>query len=203
MAYWRVLGDLRHPRSKEEIETHSLDGWAPWRERWLRLMEPSIAVPDPADDARLRHLYTYGVGHEGAIKKFAVHYLPGGVCRFLVPSFPSARGAFKVLDVMYEGYWRSSRDEANELPWPEPDPEWKARSSFLRALALVERETERVAYRGYSICRLCSQKNGSKGLRLAEWEWPAGLRHYIANHHVRPTPQFEEFVAACAERRRR
>lgn len=194
MSYWRVLGDLRHPRSKEEIETRSLDGWAPWREHWLRLMEPAIAVPDPADNSRLCHLSTHGVVDGEIVRKFAVHYLPGGICRFLVPAFLSAEGAFKVLDVMYEGYWRSSRDETSELPWPEPDLGWKGRPTFLRALAMLERRAERVAYRGYSICRLCGQRNGSQGLRFAEWEWPAGFRHYITKHHVKPTPQFEEFV---------
>ncbi len=33
---------------------------------------------------------------------------------------------------------------------------------------------------------------------LAQWEWPAGFRHYVEDHRVRPSAAFEEFILATA-----
>jgi hypothetical protein len=37
-----------------------------------------------------------------------------------------------------EGYWRTTRDEESELPWPIPDPDWDGRIWFLASLDQVE-----------------------------------------------------------------
>jgi hypothetical protein len=31
------------------------------------------------------------------------------------------------------------------------------------------------------------------------WEWPEGFRHYVAEHEVRPSPEFELFVREWAQ----
>jgi hypothetical protein len=93
-----------------------------------------------------------------------------------------------------EGYWRRSYDEESELPWPIPEPGWVGRAGFLASLDQVEAVAERIAYRGFSLCRLCGRMNGHEGLRLAEWEWPAGFRHYVADHEIRPSRAFEAFI---------
>ena len=194
MSHWRVLGKLPRARTKEEREAQALEGWNPWREHWLRVMEPDIVVPHPEDASRLCHLHTYGVAERGAIRKFAVHDLPDAYL-FLEPAFSSSKGAFLACDASHEGYWRSSHDEASDLPWPEPDSSWQGRPAFLQALDKVEREAERIATRGISYCRLCGQTNGRDELQLAEWAWPAGFRHYVADHDIRPTQQFQQFVS--------
>jgi hypothetical protein len=91
-------------------------------------------------------------------------------------------------------YWRATIDERSDLPWPAPDPEWTGRAVFLRLLDGIETHAERIAYRGLSVCRVCSCHNGYEGLRLAGWEWPAGYRHYIADHGVRPSLAFENHI---------
>jgi hypothetical protein len=68
------------------------------------------------------------------------------------------------------------------------------RKLFLQSLDLVETEAERIAYRGYSLCRLCGCMNGFEGLRLVEWEWPTGYRHYVVNHDMQPSSDFEVFI---------
>ena len=105
-----------------------------------------------------------------------------------------AGGGFRAEKPLYEGHWRATPDEHSELPWPSPEPSWTERTSFLQKLAEVEPTAYRVEYRGYSRCRLCGQENGRDGLRVDRWEWPAGYRHYIDDHDVRPSPQFEQFI---------
>ncbi len=95
---------------------------------------------------------------------------------------------------VYEGYWRQSVDEVSDLPWPVPDPAWPSRARFLRALDTLEAVGPSVALAGKSMCRLCGRANGSTEFWLRRWGWPEGYRHYIADHHVRPSEAFERFV---------
>jgi hypothetical protein len=94
----------------------------------------------------------------------------------------------------YEGHWRMSCDAESHLPWPRPGRDWPDRVTFLRALDRVEADAERIAYRGFSHCRICECINGNEAFRLAEWEWPAGYRHYLVDHGVRPSEEFEAFI---------
>jgi hypothetical protein len=104
--------------------------------------------------------------------------------------------AAKTFDVkpLYEGHWRASYDGESDLPWPQPELDWADWAAFLDALDSAEARAERIAYRGFSHCRICGCMNGSEAFRLAEWEWPAGFRHYVADHCVRPSREFEAFV---------
>jgi hypothetical protein len=96
--------------------------------------------------------------------------------------------------VKREGYWRKYKEENSDLPWPALDPAWKARAEFLVRLEKAEAVAERVAYRGISLCRLCGCRNGHEALHLGDWDWPAGYKHYIVEHQVRPTADFEAFI---------
>ena len=64
----------------------------------------------------------------------------------------------------------------------------------MKALDSVESRAKRVGYRGFSPCRLCERDNGNSAFRVADWEWPEGFRHYLADHDIRPSQSFEEFV---------
>lgn len=88
-----------------------------------------------------------------------------------------------------------SIDGSDTLPWPESDPEWRERDAYLVQLDRVEALATRIVYRGISLCRLCGQKNGHEAFRLGRWEWPSGYRHYIAEHDVRPSQNFIDFIA--------
>jgi hypothetical protein len=103
-----------------------------------------------------------------------------------------------------EGHWRRNADEASALPWPIPDRTWAPREAFVRALDRIEKQAqERSAmmdYMGYSTYRLCGKTNGASEFQFAGWIWPEGYRHYIADHFVRPSPEFEQFVWSRATR---
>lgn len=111
---------------------------------------------------------------------------------------------FDAPTVMKEGFWRFSKDgnddlpfpmpDLDGLPWPESDPNWPGKQTFLEALDRAEAQASRVAYRGFSSCRICRCPNGSEDLELDRWTWPSGYRHYIANHDIRVSEEFETFV---------
>ena len=194
MPIWRLLGDLSQARTREEIRIQSLDGWSPWQHPWNRCEEPGIVVPDPEEPKCFRHAPIYWVKHDAKVIKFAAYCLECGVWRFFVPAASTEEGAFEARTPRYEGFWRSSLHADEDLPWPQPDAKWPQRAAFLEALDRAEAEAERVLFRGFSLCRVCGGQNGSESFQLDVWEWPSGFRHYVADHEVRPSPQFDRFV---------
>jgi hypothetical protein len=98
----------------------------------------------------------------------------------------------------HEGFWRSSLHADENLPWPQPDAKWPRRAAFLEMLDRAEAEAQRGYSRGWSCCRICRCRNGTMTFRLDVWEWPEGFRHYVAEHEVRPSPEFELFVREWA-----
>jgi hypothetical protein len=199
MSTWRLLGDLSQPRTREEIRAQSLDGWSPWQHHWNSHEYLAIVVPDSEDSNRFRHVDICWVEHHGKMIKFAVDYLESGMWRFFVPAAPTEEGAFEAKSARYEGFWRTSLHADGKLPWPQPEPKWNERAGFLEMLDRAEVAAYRVHYFGYSDCRICGCLNGTKSFRLDVWEWPEGFRHYVAEHEVRPSPEFELFVRGWAQ----
>jgi hypothetical protein len=137
-------------------------------------------------------------GPPGSTVKFAALALDD-VWWFYVPATKGERGAFEAVEPKYEGFWRARRDEESELPWPTSVESWSVRSAFLESLTAIEAIAERIAYRGYSRCRLCGYQNGHESFQLAAWQWPTGFRHYVEQHHVRPSPEFVTFITTPAD----
>jgi len=198
MAIWRLLGDLPQARTQEEIRAQSIDGWNPWSLTWSPSDEPPIAVPHPENPSRFCHVWVSESGSAGATAKFAALPLENR-WYFYVPAAKEDQGAFEARRVKLEGFWRARFDEESELPWPVPVEVWADRVAFLQSLIFKEAIADRIAYRGYSLCRMCGRRNGSESLQLAEWEWPAGFRHYVEEHFVRPSEEFVMFIMASAE----
>lgn len=96
------------------------------------------------------------------------------------------------MDVRIEGYWRASY--APELPMPVTDVDWPERTRFLVLLDEAEEASRKHYTKGMSKCRVCGDMNGSVEYELGGWRWPEGFRHYLTEHGVRPTPDFEAFV---------
>ena len=192
-AFWRLLGKLPRPRTVEAVRTQSLDGWNPWQFSRSPTSEPPIAVPDPQDPSRFRHADISTSGPDGSEVKFASLWLESD-CWFYVPARLDEPGAFEAEDIKFEGFWRARLDEESELAWPVSARDWPERSTFLSALTAVEATTERVGYRGFSMCRLCGCRNGHESLTLGHWEWPTGFRHYVEAHDVRPSEEFVKFI---------
>jgi hypothetical protein len=199
MSTWRLLGDLPQATTREEIRAQSFDGWSPWQHDWKECEYHGIVVPDSEDSKRFRHVPTCWVEHDGKVIKFAVDYLGCGVWRFFVPATSTEEGAFEARTARYEGFWRCSLHADENLPWPQPEAKWPRRAAFLEMLDRVEAEAQRVYYRGFSPCRICRCDNGTQIFRLDVWEWPEGFRHYVAEHEVRPSPEFELFVREWAQ----
>jgi hypothetical protein len=42
-------------------------------------------------------------------------------------------------------------------------------------------------------------QNGNEGISLDVWVWPSGFRHYVADHEIRPTAEFDRFVREWAQ----
>jgi hypothetical protein len=190
---WRFLGEFRQAKSREEIRSQTLEGWDVWSKPWCAHGDKDIVVPDLNDTSRRRYAQVRYAERDSSVFTFAVDYLEAG-WRFYVPASQGEMGAFEAPEVQYEGFWRISSSEESDLPWPEPEDNWTGRAELLACLDRAETSAERVRYRGYSFCRLCDCANGSESLRLSGWEWPAGFRHYIAEHCVRPTFAFEQFI---------
>jgi hypothetical protein len=193
MAIWRLLGRLPQGKTREEIQSQSIDGWNPWRFDWSPIDEHAIVVPDPRNSPRSCHVKVADSGPQGSAVKFAALSLDD-VWWFYIPATQGEQGAFEASEPRYEGFWRTRIDEESELPWPAQAEHWPARAAFLASLSSIEAIAERIAYRGYSKCRVCGCQNGYESLRLGQWEWPAGFRHYVEEHQVRPSGEFVTFI---------
>lgn len=101
------------------------------------------------------------------------------------------------MEERIEGYWRRTEGEDSELPWPVVDHAWP-NQAFLRALENAEDRAGGMDYMGFSTCRLCGCTNGASEFELHGWVWPEGFKHYVADHNVRPTKEFEAFVLSSA-----
>lgn len=94
-----------------------------------------------------------------------------------------------------EGYWNNAKNDYPEYRMPvENDTPWPGQTKFLTALTKVQATTHKVYYKGWSGCRLCGEHNGSAEFKSKEWIWPAGLRHYVEQHNVKPSPEFIAYI---------
>lgn len=96
-----------------------------------------------------------------------------------------------------EGFWRSSYEESLPMPVTQVKP-WDGRGQFLADLESVEQRLRPDLYKGWSTCRCCGCPNGSAEFKAEGWEWPEGFKHYVAEHNVRPSLAFQEFIREYA-----
>jgi hypothetical protein len=114
-----------------------------------------------------------------------------------------------LLDKNRVGYWmgiprKSYRGDFMVVDEPELprvqdfiDPSWD-KDERRKVVAYLKNGTERYAWRGPSMCRICGCMNGSTCLTDGEWVWPEGFDHYLQCHNVKPVA---EFLAYLKERR--
>jgi len=96
-----------------------------------------------------------------------------------------------------EGYWY----EGKGSKYPKPISykiHWVGHGKWLEQLAKLEarvREEGRIRRcKGWSNCRICGCKNGSTEFEFKGWRWPVGFRHYVEEHNIRPSIDFQVFV---------
>jgi hypothetical protein len=91
------------------------------------------------------------------------------------------------MSLVLVGYWKS--DDHPE--WPQVDTfvdfDWDE-DERIETWSYFSWGTRVHAYLGYSLCRLCGEKNGSAELTDGTYVWPEGLAHYIRQHGVRLPP---------------
>lgn len=98
------------------------------------------------------------------------------------------------------GFWRSSKDDDVQLPWPEDyikNGGWEELSrgcmspEELKKIVLeyLNSFEEINHYRGISICRICGIANGCCERTDGEFLWPIGYSHYVEIHNVLPPTQ--------------
>jgi hypothetical protein len=99
-----------------------------------------------------------------------------------------------------EGFWRLSESIESgilhaDLPFPIAQKQsWENRDIFLSKLVHKESIAKKIAYRGYSSCRLCNKRNGYLEYEYGGWRWPEGLSHYVEEHNVKPSDDFIAFI---------
>ena len=95
-----------------------------------------------------------------------------------------------------EGFWYSVYEPHFPHPVASVDfDNWINKEKFIAALNAVENKLAvKTSYRGFSLCRICESRNGSTEFELQGWRWPVGLKHYIVEHQVKPSTEFEEFI---------
>lgn len=95
-----------------------------------------------------------------------------------------------------EGFWSNThKPEPNKVP-----SVWAAQ--FVALLDKVEARASERGYKGSAKCRICGQRNGSTEFTYKGWVWPAGFRHYIVEHGVKPSEGFIIFVEIGSRRQK-
>lgn len=105
----------------------------------------------------------------------------------------------KEMKEVYIGYWRN--EQHPEFPMPQPDTakadqglvitrlEKAMASGRMKAMA----SGRMISYRGWSVCRLCGKRNGSRELEIivgnTKYRIPEGYVHYLEQHSVGYDPK--------------
>jgi hypothetical protein len=98
-------------------------------------------------------------------------------------------------EVNEEGIWPLSY-----RPEPCDDPKWElAIQDFLRRLDTVQKDALKHRLKEFVRCRICGQPAEAANLRLDNWVWPAGLRHYVQVHNFKPSHEFIELIVTKTE----
>lgn len=96
------------------------------------------------------------------------------------------------------GFWNNDSNYYPHLPNVKDfvDLTWDENERLLVADYLTTVGKENEAYKGLSICRICSKFNGSTDLTDGVYLWPEGFAHYVLEHGVKPPQDFLEHVWA-------
>lgn len=96
----------------------------------------------------------------------------------------------------FEGYWYSISAPEYPMPVSQINP---ISDAVLSKFDMVCAQARVKKYKGHSPCRLCDkEKNGCSEYRITigdtEWAVPYGFRHYLVEHNVHLSPEFEKAI---------
>lgn len=96
------------------------------------------------------------------------------------------------------GYWRNERQP--ELPDPHDFVDSNPPVELLEVVGrYLSNGTLAAAYMGFSVCRICDQRNGTSEFTDGVYQWPEGLAHYVRDHHVRLPAELEQHAQQQVE----
>jgi hypothetical protein len=105
------------------------------------------------------------------------------------PSRPGKNGE------RFIGYWTGKHVTVPGLPDPKKfvDEAWdpderRAVGEYLKI------GSEFASWMGFSNCRICNKRNGTRCLTDGTFVWPEGFAHYVEEHAVRPPQEFVDHV---------
>uniref|UniRef100_A0A6M3L0S4 Uncharacterized protein n=1 Tax=viral metagenome TaxID=1070528 RepID=A0A6M3L0S4_9ZZZZ len=106
------------------------------------------------------------------------------------------------MNYIKEGFWYGKKEPNLPFPKTSDDKKWMNKKiKFIRKLERIEDIIESSinigkisSYKGFSKCRICKQKVGSREFEFKNWIWPEGFLHYIEKHNIKPTDDFIKFI---------
>ena len=95
-----------------------------------------------------------------------------------------------------EGYWRQTKEEIPDLPFPKIDVLSLSDARLISHLIeLKELNAHKKIFKGLSYSRIDGSTLGCKEYELDNWAWPGDFRsHYVSKYNVKPTYKFLEFI---------
>jgi hypothetical protein len=101
----------------------------------------------------------------------------------------------QMMEILFDrtcvGFWQS--DDEPHLPQPLTNPIPHPRAADI-AEYLCRSQFCRLAYGGFSTCRLCGVECGSHDFGDDCYIWPEGLAHYVVEHNIHLSPAFVAHV---------
>jgi hypothetical protein len=117
-------------------------------------------------------------------------------------------------NVVYIGYWKieyknefykekygdttQTDPSGKELFFPMENSATKDQSEIISKLKTAMQSGHMIGYRGWSNCRICEKKNGTKELKIqigdTQYRIPQGYVHYLEDHNVAVDPILEKIL---------
>lgn len=99
--------------------------------------------------------------------------------------------------ITYINLWRKGKDSLNKrFSTPiENKEKWKNQSIFEKNINYLQEFSNYSKYKKSSDCKLCKQKNITKGVySFKNLAWEDNLEHYVKKHNVKVPQKFKKYV---------
>lgn len=96
------------------------------------------------------------------------------------------------------GYWNDNGNNYPQYPMPVTEPLLSSKMCELheRVAAYLDSGDIVNQYRGFSACRIDGHGNGTHERCDDKYIWPAGLSHYVRDHHIVLPQEFIDHIVA-------
>lgn len=100
------------------------------------------------------------------------------------------------------GFWNNQNNDYPEYPYADEqiDDTWDEEERAKVLGYVADRRHLSKRYRGYSMCRICGEGNGTADYSDGTYTWPQGFAHYIERHKVKPPQEFIDHILGELDR---